>query len=163
MSHCLWEAALKVGVRWGVVQFDKRYEGERRRCSGAPGPPNPDVGSRGKETFKLRSEDKEGLAMQSMGASVPLKRNSLCKGWEESLVWPEVTVEGRWARDRRGCFLGTDHVGARGKSRGNHGSVCQLPVSAVGFLLTAPKVPCEVLLAVLKIKKVARQDFLGWN
>lgn len=63
-----------------MVQFDKRYEGERRRCSGALGPPNPDVGSQGKETFRLRSEDKEGLATQSMGASVPLRRNSPCKG-----------------------------------------------------------------------------------
>lgn len=62
-----------------------------------------------------------------------------------------------------GGFLVTYCVGAlkaMGRAVGSHvgiyaGSTCQLPISAGGFLLTAPKVPCEVLLVLPKITKVA--------
>lgn len=46
---------------WGVegMQFDMYYEGkERGTVEHLGGPPNPDLGCQGKETSKLRPEDK---------------------------------------------------------------------------------------------------------
>lgn len=62
-----------------------------------------------------------------------------------------------------GAFLRTDCAGgmkAMVRAVGSHvgiyaGSVCQLPVSAGAFLLTAVPVPSEVQLVVPKIKALA--------
>ena len=46
------------------MQFNMYYEGEERgTVEHLRGPPNPDLGCLGKETFKLRPEDKQGSAM----------------------------------------------------------------------------------------------------
>ena len=60
MSQCLWETALLVcGGRVEGMQFNMYYEGEERgTVEHLRGPPNPDLGCLGKETFKLRPEDK---------------------------------------------------------------------------------------------------------
>lgn len=53
-------------------------------CGALERTPNPDLGCQGKETSKLRPEDKYGQPRKEWEREFRLKRNSMCRGVEEA-------------------------------------------------------------------------------
>lgn len=133
-----WHSVRACGTdRWAL------WEGNQGVLWSARGDSLPRFRNLGEGTSTMRPEDKGGLAIQRMGRSVQKEQHVQ----RQEMEWGRGGLPGA-----RLCWGQESHGKSSGEPCTDFHRI-SLPVScpAGDFLLTAPRVPCEVLMLVPKI------------